>query len=168
MSTNHRLKIQGTDNGIWRRIHELPFTVKFSPDRQDPRLAEALREEAPGIFAWAVRGCLEWQRMGLNPPEIVRRATESYRTEMDVIGQFLKEATLPSKGKKLPKADAYQAYVEWAASSGNEEVTKKELGKRMKAAGVAEGRTGSKGHYWEGIQLVDAGPIEPVSEGAAW
>ena len=35
--------------------------------------------ERDGILAWAVQGCLEWQRIGrLDPPQQVLDATEAY------------------------------------------------------------------------------------------
>src|SRR5438477_5553947 len=31
LATNHKPQIQGTDKGIWRRIHLIPFTVTIPP-----------------------------------------------------------------------------------------------------------------------------------------
>ena len=154
MSTNHRLKIVGNDKAIWRRIHEVPFTVSFPADKQDANLGKILRDEAPGILAWAVRGCLDWQQVGLSPPEAVLKATQSYRSEMDLVGRFLSEATARSPGTRVMKADAHQAYVEWAQSSGSDELNKADFGRRMKSSGMEDGRSGSKGHYWKDIQLL--------------
>ena len=97
--TNHRPVIRETTNAIWDRVKLIPFDVRFYADgedaprgapRQDPTLSDALRGELPGILAWAVRGCLDWQRYGLGEPEgsVPRRA---YRTEQDAIGGFLDE-----------------------------------------------------------------------------
>jgi len=80
LATNHRPEIAGTDYAIWRRPKLWPFTVTFTepaaplnpkPGEKDDRLQETLRDEAPGILARWVRGCLEWQRIGLNPPASV-------------------------------------------------------------------------------------------------
>jgi putative DNA primase/helicase len=68
LSTNNKPKIVGTDEGIWRRIHLIPFTNTFEGANNDKRLKDALRQELPGILAWLVRGCLAWQEQGLNPP----------------------------------------------------------------------------------------------------
>src|SRR5262249_34700305 len=69
--TNHRPKIRGTDEAIWRRIHLVPFTVTIPKSDRDKTLPEKLRAELPGILAWAVRGCLEWRVKGLAPPDSV-------------------------------------------------------------------------------------------------
>jgi putative DNA primase/helicase len=88
LMTNHRPVIRETTNAIWDRVKLIPFDVRFyagdedappGAHRQDPGLSSALRSELPGILAWAVRGCLEWQRDGLGEPEAVRAATGDYR-----------------------------------------------------------------------------------------
>src|SRR5262249_1677210 len=89
LAANHKPVIKGTDYAIWRRIHLIPFSVQFEGEHKDTELAAKLLTELPGILAWAVRGCLAWQRDGLRPPEMVQAATEEYRKEMDVVGNFL-------------------------------------------------------------------------------
>src|SRR5262249_7628395 len=87
--TNPKPTVTGTDNGIWRRIRLIPFTARF-PDgdlRTDPHLPEKLASEVEGILAWCVRGCLEWQQIGLKAPQRVLAATEEYRADEDVVGQ---------------------------------------------------------------------------------
>ena len=55
---NHKPNIRGTDDGIWRRIHLVPFEVQIPVGELDPRLPEKLRAELPGILRWAVDGAL--------------------------------------------------------------------------------------------------------------
>lgn len=61
LATNHRPEIWGTDIGIWSRLRLVPFAVTIPEADRDRDLPEKLREELPGILAWAVRGCLDWQ-----------------------------------------------------------------------------------------------------------
>jgi putative DNA primase/helicase len=65
---NHKPAIHGTDEGIWRRLRLVPFTVQIPTEEQDRDLLVKLRAELPGILRWAVEGCLDWQRNGLKPP----------------------------------------------------------------------------------------------------
>ena len=65
---NHKPGLRSVDEAIRRRLHLVPFTVTIPPGERDPRLAEKLRAEFPGILAWAVRGCLDWQERGAEPP----------------------------------------------------------------------------------------------------
>ena len=91
--------VRGTDTGIWRRLRLVPFTVRIPDERKDTALAGKLLAELPGILNWALAGCLEWQRRGLVAPECVRTATEDYRHEEDVVGQFLEDCTEPQTGE---------------------------------------------------------------------
>ena len=70
--TNHRPQVYGTDYGVWRRLLLVPFTATFDEDRKDPELPRRLEAESAGILAWMVRGCLEWQTVGLRSARINR------------------------------------------------------------------------------------------------
>ena len=59
--------VRGTAEAFWRRVHVIPFEVIIPKDERDEGLIEKLKAEAPGILAWAVRGCLAWQRGGPEP-----------------------------------------------------------------------------------------------------
>ena len=89
LATNHKPTITGNSEGIWRRIRLLPFAVTVPPSEQDAALPAKLRAEFPGILAWAVRGCLDWQRDGLGSADAVDAATATYRGEMDTMATFL-------------------------------------------------------------------------------
>jgi putative DNA primase/helicase len=91
MATNHKPVIKGTDYGIWRRIKLIPFTTRIPEEKQDKHLELKLREEASGILNWLLEGTARWKREGLKAPKAVLLATDEYREEMDVIGNFLKE-----------------------------------------------------------------------------
>ena len=84
LSCNHRPRIVGTDNGIWRRVHMVPFNEMIPEPERDKELPEKLRAELPGVFNWALAGCLKWRKRGLDPPPEVKTATENYRQEMDL------------------------------------------------------------------------------------
>jgi len=91
LATNHKPQIRGSDHAIWRRVRLIPFAVTIPEEQQDRNLTQKLRDELPGILAWAVQGCLAWQREGLQTPDAVRMATDAYREESDVIGPFITE-----------------------------------------------------------------------------
>ena len=78
----------------------IPFKRKFSGTRED-RLDlhdVILREEGPGILAWAVRGCLAWQKDGrLRLLESVLSLRKAYREDTDVLQQWIEEACTPIK-----------------------------------------------------------------------
>lgn len=115
---NHRPTIRGRDNGIWRRIHLIPFTVAIDAKHKDPALMEKLRAELPGILNWAIKGTKAWQRAGLMVPKIVTDATNSYRKEMDLIQAWIDADATVSPPSEWQVRRAYGSYSEWAISGG--------------------------------------------------
>jgi putative DNA primase/helicase len=92
LTTNHKPIIRGTDVGIWRRIHLLPFTVTISPEKVEKDFRERrLVPELPGILNWAMEGLRAYLKEGLNPPRAVYAATHEYQQDMDVVGQWIDE-----------------------------------------------------------------------------
>jgi putative DNA primase/helicase len=118
VAANHKPVIRGTDHAIWRRIRLIPFGVTIPDDRQDRDLARKLRTEWSGILNWLVRGCLEWQRLGLRPPAAVADATSAYRAEMDNVGRFIEEACETSPGASCMAGNLYDAYARWCENNG--------------------------------------------------
>ena len=113
IGTNHKPDIRGTDYAIWRRIRLVPFEVTIPESERDKKLSQKLKEEAEGIFAWAVQGCILWQRHGLGEPEEVRTATDNYREEMDTQAEFIKDCCVLRADAKISRKDLFDAYVAW-------------------------------------------------------
>ncbi len=89
---NHKPAIRNIDEAMRRRFHMIPFKVTIPPAKRDKTLTDQLLGERDGILAWAVEGCLEWQREGLNPPQTVLAATEEYFEDEDTLGRWIAEA----------------------------------------------------------------------------
>lgn len=117
MATNHKPIIRGTDDGIWRRIHMIPFTVQIPVDKVDRQLKSKLEREYPAILRWAVEGCLLWQREGLKQPRAVLDMTREYRREMDVISGFLDDRCEVGEGFSAKSSELYAAYSAWCESN---------------------------------------------------
>lgn len=152
MCTNHRPRVRGTDHAIWRRLQLVPFTQTFGDDRKDPRLPERLRSEAAGILAWAVRGCLEWQKQGLNPPSEVRLATEEYRNSEDIIGQFVStECVTDRDACRVRFSELHAALERFFNDGGDHPPSKRAFGKWLRDAGFKE--YSNNGRWYVGIGL---------------
>lgn len=119
MATNHKPIIRGTDTGIWRRIHLIPFTMQIPASKIDKNLKYKLAAELPGIFRWAVEGCLIWQREGLGMPHAVEAEVREYRREMDVISAFIEDRCSIGVNKSVQASVLYDSYRDWA-DKGNE------------------------------------------------
>ncbi len=135
MYGNHKPEIRGTDNALWSRVKLVEFNVSFA-DRIDLDLPKKLRNELSGILNWATQGCLAWQQGGLRPPEKVQAATAAYRTEQDVIGQFIRECCQTGVDDMQCKASRlYAAYRRWADENGRVVLSQKRFGSYLTAHG---------------------------------
>lgn len=154
LGANHKPVITGTDPAVWRRIHLVPFAVSIADVvARDAHFPDKLRAEYPGILAWAVRGCLDWQRRGLDPPDAVRTATAAYRRDSDTIGDFLEECCVLEPEATATVASIYAAYVAWAERSGEKSLTKKAFSQRLAERGLP-GRRGAGGaRFYDGVRL---------------
>lgn len=153
---NHKPSIRGTDDGIWRRLRLIPFAVTIPNEEKDPHLVDKLRAERNGILAWAVRGCLEWQRDGLGLPHAVASATDAYRGESDRLASFLEERCIIADSAGIGKRELYAAYEAWCRESGEYTRSKRWLGLRLAERGFAERRDKHE-RSWIGIGLLEGG-----------
>lgn len=155
ISGNHKPSVRGTDEGIWRRLRLIPFTVTIPEANRDKDLAEKLRAEFPGILRWAVQGCLDWQHGGLTTPRCVADATAEYRQAEDVIGQFLEEKTERNPDARVLLPSMFEAYRHWCETNGiRRPLTATGLNRKLEERGMT--RIKSKGaNFWEGIDLAE-------------
>ncbi len=115
ISTNNKPRITGLDQGIWRRIHLIPFTNSFKGPNEDKTLKDRLLAELPGILNWLIAGTQAWLAQGLNPPETVRVATEEYRRDSEPITPFIESCCVVASGCKVKAGEVYKAYVDFAS-----------------------------------------------------
>jgi putative DNA primase/helicase len=154
LAFNHRPVVTDDSHGFWRRVHLIPFLRQFDP-HADPHLEETLRTEAIGILAWAVRGCLAWRAQGLNPPSVVRTATQAYRTEADPLRDFLEDRCILDPQAEVSVATLREAYVQWTRENGERNIlTRLQFSRRLEAMGLQKRQHGhSRTWTWFGIQL---------------
>jgi putative DNA primase/helicase len=114
MAANCKPVVRGQDVANWRRIKVVPFEVTIPTDEQDKALPEKLLHELPGILAWAVQGCLNWQQDGLQEPQEVTDATDAYRREQDTLGLFLRECCYLNTDVKVQSSLLLDAYEHWS------------------------------------------------------
>jgi len=134
MSGNGYPRIDGTDNGIWRRMAVIkwPVTLEDDEQRDFEEVVGELVEEASGILHWLIEGALIYLRDGLVIPPEVRMATQEYRDEMDVVGAFLDACVKPASGQAVTAREMYQAYVSWASANGKKPVSETKFGRDVK------------------------------------
>jgi putative DNA primase/helicase len=146
---NHKPGLRSVDEAIRRRFHLVPFTVTIPPEERDESLGEQLKAEWPGILAWMIEGCLEWQRQGLAPPSIVRDATEAYLEGEDALAAWIEdECHSDPEAFELVKV-LYRSWKNWAERAGEHPGSLKKFSQRLEdrgaSFGVRKARTGKKG-----------------------
>ena len=108
---NHKPSLRHVDVAIRRRLQLVPFTVQITP--VDKNFKASLRPEWPGILQWAIQGCLEWQRRGLDPPAAVIEATEEYFADQDTLGRWLSEKCNLDPNAETLSTNAYADWKTW-------------------------------------------------------
>ncbi len=154
LATNHKPIIRGTDLGIWRRLHLIPFTVEIPEDKVDKNLKFKLKSELKGILKWAIEGCLLWQKEGLKLPQAVMQATKEYRNEMDVISTFLEECTEVNNSSIAKAAKIYEVYKKWSRDNNEYEMSSRKFGIEM--CKRFEKTHKRDGWYYKGIDILSS------------
>jgi putative DNA primase/helicase len=145
---NHLPGLRSVDEAIRRRLHLIPFSVTIPMEERDPQLSEKLKAEWPGILSWMIQGCLEWQRNGLHPPEIVRNATAAYLQAEDAIASWIDERCQLDPQAWETVADLYASWSAWATQAGEPVGSKKNFVQNLEARGYRPHRThAGRGFY---------------------
>lgn len=156
VTTNHKPIIRGTDDGIWRRMMLIPFSVQIPEEKMDKDLKWKLLREAPGILDWALEGAIMWQREGLEMPGAVEKASREYRREMDVLEQFIDEVCVVGESEQVAASDFYKAYKQWAKDNEEHLFAKQKFSQKMKEK--FEYKKTRSGRFYRGIDIVHRYP----------
>jgi putative DNA primase/helicase len=167
MSTNHKPEIPDGSEAIWDRLRLLPFTQRFEGRGADTKLPDKLREELPGVLAWAVRGCVEWQSQGLGSSKAVDKATAEYRSETDVVDRFFDDVCVFGPEERITKKELFEAWESWCMDEGIEAGRQDAFTRVMGERGVVKNFEEKKikgTRYWKGISVGNSPPDEPPDE----
>lgn len=140
---NHKPSLRNVDEAMKRRLHLIPFTVTVPKSERDPLLMDKLRAEAPAILQWAIEGCLEWQRQGLNPPQAVLSATADYLVEQDSFGQWITDSCETHSAFSTPFMDLFKSYEEWSEKNGEWAQSRKVFTGLLEQRGFSKSKAGS-------------------------
>ncbi|MBI4805045.1 MAG: hypothetical protein HY795_07400 [Desulfovibrio sp.] len=152
MAVNHLPGLVGNDHGIQRRIQVVPFRKRFDGKVKKEEIERKIQSERDGIFAWMVRGFADWKSQGLNPPEVVLKATDEYLQQEDQLGEYLSERTIDDPSLKTPIRLLFEDYAAWAKGAGVKAVSLHQFSDQLKARGKTQGRVHS-GRVWNCIGL---------------
>jgi putative DNA primase/helicase len=117
--TNHKPRVRGTDESIWRRLRLVPFEHTVQPQDQDGSLRQRLvTEHGQAILAWVVEGAVAWFADGLGESKKVTTATADYRAEQDTFSAFLDECTEESPRARTPVGELWATWRTWCEATG--------------------------------------------------
>ena len=157
--TNKKPHIEVDDDALWERLLLVPFGISYVSDpdpskpyqrKADKTLGEKLKKEGSAVLAWLVRGCLEWQAQGLNPPKEVLAKTNEYRKDEDVVQQFVDDCLELDAPTNMMASDIYEKYVKWAMGNGFKPMTSKNLYKRLDKI-IGESKRTNKGMRYSNV-----------------
>ncbi len=152
LATNHRPVIRGTDEGIWRRIRLVPFTLFIPDGKKDERLLEKLISEASGILNWALSGTESFRKEGLMEPKDVLAATDEYRAEEDWLARFLDAEIERASNGRVQAKHMYERYKSWAERCKERVQTERKFNDYLKSRGT-ESRKLDGRKYYVGLSL---------------
>lgn len=156
VSTNHKPIIRGTDDGIWRRLILIPFEVQIPEEKVDKDLKYKLLRESPAILNWMTEGAYMWMQEGLKMPDKLKEASQAYRTEMDVVEQFIEEKCKRTENVRETGKALYEEYKKWADENNEYKMDKNKFGKKLKEK--FQSKKMNNGINYLGIELVEKYP----------
>jgi putative DNA primase/helicase len=159
---NHKPGLRSINEAIRRRLHLIPWTVVIPPDERDKKLVEKLQPEWPGILAWIVDGCLQWQETGLAPPKAVTDATDAYMEAEDALFAWIDEYCILDANAWEKTQTLFAGWKAWADKSGEYSGSLKRFSQTLEERGPSRGITCKRhmksGRGFQGLRLVgDAG-----------
>jgi putative DNA primase/helicase len=138
---NHKPSLRSVDEAIRRRLHLWPFAVTIPEPDRDPDLADRLEHEWPGILAWLIDGCGDWQERGLAPPQAVTEATERYLESEDAVSAWIEECCQPKAGAWASSGELFSSWETWAKLAGEHIGSRKRLAQQLETRGIEPSRT---------------------------
>lgn len=164
--TNHRPHADASDEAFWARPRMITFNMRFvdNPDPNNPyerktdkSLKHALKEEAAGILAWLVRGCLAWQDSGLQAPDSVLADVRAYQASEDEVQRFIDDCCIVKPGLRARASQLQETYLDWCRRGNSKAMPARKFLERLAAKGFKKEHTRS-GKFYHGIGLLDSTP----------
>ena len=151
---NHKPRLSTVDEAIRRRMLIVPFTVEIPPEQRDPKLPEKLKPEWPAILRWCIDGSLEWQKLGLTPPPIVRHVTDEYFEEQDIIGEWTEDRVNLEAGPQTFTLSSvlFTSWKVWCEGQNLKPGSEKAFVEALKDRGFKKVRK-AHGRGFEGVAL---------------
>ena len=151
MTGNYLPTIRGTDDAIWRRISVIPFNKVREESQRDKDLKRKFHEDRTAIFSWIVNGCLAYHKYGFGKSSIVDNAVMEYRSDQDVLADFLDEYVKDDPTSMIQGQQLYNRFNDWCKQANRYAISNKAFGSQLQGRGWRQARRGvDKARYWIG------------------
>jgi putative DNA primase/helicase len=150
---NHKPSLSSVDEAIRRRFHLVPFIVTIPEAERDRELPKKLKAEWPGILAWAIDGCLEWQKIGLAPPIAVTKASDAYFAEEDTLSRWIEDCCAVDKTYQSRVSELFDSWKGWTEAGGERAGSLKSFSQNLEKKGFQRGRNNQGQMLLFGITL---------------
>jgi putative DNA primase/helicase len=144
ISGNHKPSVRRVDEAIRRRLLLLLFAITVPEEKRDPDLFKTLKAEWPGILAWMIAGCIDWQERGLRPPKAVLVATQAYLEAEDTLQLWLSEAATRDANAWESTSDLFGCWTGFAGAAGEQTGSQKEFVQALEALGFTRSQNPAK------------------------
>jgi putative DNA primase/helicase len=154
LAFNHKPRVTDDSYGFWRRVRLIPFLARFEGAREEKNLGAQFQSEAAGILAWAVIGCLLWQREGLGLPPAVYQATSAYQKESDRLADFLEDLYEMCPDGFVTCSELNEKYASWTKQNGEIPLDARAFAARLRSRGcvVARAPNRDRTRGWSGLK----------------
>jgi P4 family phage/plasmid primase-like protien len=160
LACNELPEVPSDDGGTWRRIRVIEFSSKFceNPNPEKPnefpmdlQLSEKLERYADIFLSMLIERHKKINPNKINEPREVINATQNYKQNNDVIGQYMNENIIPDPAskEKIGLMDIYNDFKNWSSinvSKGKKSIDRNQLKSYIeKIYGIYDIKTGWKG-----------------------
>lgn len=171
-ATNEVPRIRSQNYAMKRRVKLLPFRQRFYyPHEQqapvrDEGLSDKLQAEASGILAWIMRGCLEWQKIGLGMPEVIQAEVDSLFEGMDLLLDFIESECELHPRLEVESGALWTAYLQWCELHKTKPAFKRanEFGRSLCGRDNIESKRTASARLLTGIGLTGSGENPPGND----
>lgn len=142
---NHQPGAVDSGDGFWRRMVLIPFKRQFAEHERIPDLERRILEaERDGVLGWMVEGCLAWQRGGLRIPNSVLAASDEYRRDTDLMGEWLETCCKRTQSEETSVGVLFEGYCRFLREAGVSTPSRSVFGRQLANRGYKTRQSNGK------------------------
>jgi P4 family phage/plasmid primase-like protien len=137
--SNHAPRVRDMTPGMWRRLKMVPFTNTVPADKRVLEYEKQLMPESDGIFLWMVKGLKKFDELnGFPECKEIDNATAQYRTDNDVVGQYIAEHCLCMPNVNCRLEDITKDCLAFCQDMGIQKISKKSIRSQIQEHGFSK------------------------------